>query len=310
MGFLSSLLPIAGTILGNTILPGIGGAIGGGLGSSISGISGSDVGAAISGGLALRGAEKANEANIASARERMGFERAEAEKLRKWQLEEALPAQHGVNALEAHRARTFSEQMSSTAHQREAADLAAAGLNRILSVSKGGPGASTPSSASASVGAPSGAKGSGAQAIIRDAITPALATARDIKTAEAQIGEVKQRTETEQERTSNEYKLGRKIDAETRLIRAQKFKVTEEAQKVKDVDYDKGLVETEHTAQSIRNAKAQLQVLQEELKGLRVEGQIDQTAYGRLMRYIDRALPTARAATSAGNVARGRLSRR
>lgn len=85
------------------------------------------------------------------------WSRQEAADLRNWQ-EGMFKLQSDFNLSEAAKNRDWQQMMSNTAHQREIADLKAAGLNPVLSAMNGN-GAAVTSGATASATAPSGAMG-------------------------------------------------------------------------------------------------------------------------------------------------------
>lgn len=142
----------------------IGKAIGKGL-SGLSGSLGSLGGPLVTGGLSLIGGWMGNEAS----------------------------------AKQAERQMRFQERMSNTSHQREVADLRAAGLNPILSAHSG---ASSPGGASASQS---------------DIVTPAVSSAREAARVRAEIENLRETNKNIQKQNSLIESQTKKADAERNL---------------------------------------------------------------------------------------------
>lgn len=125
------------------------------------------------------------------------------------------------NSAQAAINRQWQEQMSNTAHQREAADMQAAGLNRILAVGKG---ASTPGGATASTTA----------APVHDMLGPAVNTAMAHSRLKEEIANMKETnrnismdTRKKQAEEFATYMGAHRADAETSKIRDENMIVVE-----------------------------------------------------------------------------------
>lgn len=145
-----------------------------------------------SGRQANRAAADANAANLAMAREQMAFSGGQADK----QM-------------------AFQERMSSTAHQREVADLRAAGLNPLLSVNSG---ASSPGGAS---GSSAGYTAQVVPPIAQAALTSAMETRRfqkEMKLLDKQIDVAQEQAWSTREGTERTFEDRRGLRLENDLL--------------------------------------------------------------------------------------------
>lgn len=165
---------------------------------------------------------------------------------------------------EASSARGWMERMAGTAHQREIADLRAAGLNPILS-GTGGMGSATPGSPS-----PSGsAAGAGMQSPSSSGAM-AAASAMAIRRNRAEVDN---------------------MEMDTKLKLEQKRAAHESIYRTK---WESDFVENQ--------ARSELErwgLLKDQRVGSATEAQIDRSAYGRGLRYVDRIGQTINSAGSA-----------
>jgi 3D (Asp-Asp-Asp) domain-containing protein len=197
----------------------------------------------------------------------------------------------------------FQRDMSSTAHRREVNDLRKAGLNPILS-GTGGAGASSPSGATSTF---ENAKGAGVSSAL-----DALAKTTQAILTKTQTDNIKAQTENTQAKTLTEQQNPENVRASTGLIREQ---ATTAQQTQRNIAADTRLKEigSQVSVSEINKNNAFTNLLQKQgvtqdiqskllgvnveqatqiLQGQKLDGDINGSQFGEIMRYIDRTLET------------------
>lgn len=223
----------------------------------------------LTGAMAQEGAEDRNQAQIASAREQMAFQRREAGKVRRF------------NKLEARKNRAFQRYMSNSAVARQVSDMRSAGINPILAARYGG--ASSPGGSTATAGSVP----PGAQASIEDSTGKGIAAglaarsdSRGARMATQQMDNMKAQESLTKETAKEMMMRVEQTKANTAKSRAEAVKVTNEALE--------SLERTENLKVRREQQFQEIERMEEFLKGQRIEGKIDESAWGEFTRRVKR----------------------